>query len=145
MQFAILPKEQIAKEMKTKILIPENYVLVASKKWKDRDLIDILKNEYIIDFSPVDNMTFAYLKYFSLFEQAQHERHFVNNPEAIAKLIDAGKGYSVLEQVFVAPFLEKGDLILLNQGKSYANLIALAWYDRPHMPNYLQNLIDIIL
>ncbi len=134
-QFAILPEEQIAKEMQSKMLTPEIYVLVASKKWKGRRLNDILKNERIVD------MTFNYLKHFSLFEKIQHERHFVNHPEAIVKMISTEKGYSVLEKVFVEPFLRKGDLILLNKGKSYANQIGLAWYDRPHMPNYLQDLI----
>lgn len=143
-QFAILPEEQIAKEMQSKMLTPEIYVLVASKKWKGRRLNDILKNERIVDFSPIDNMTFNYLKHFSLFEKIQHERHFVNHPEAIVKMISTEKGYSVLEKVFVEPFLRKGDLILLNKGKSYANQIGLAWYDRPHMPNYLQDLIKTI-
>ena len=144
-ELSILPKEQVAKEMQSKSLIPENYVLVGSKKWKGRKLIDIIKNERIIDFSPADNMTFTYLKYFDLFSQAQHGRHFVNHPEAIANLISAGNGYSVLEKSFIEPLVKKGDLILLNRGKVYANEISLAWYKRPQLPNYLQALINNIL
>ena len=143
-QFAILPQEQIAKEMQTKILTPEEYVLVASNKWRDRKLIDIISNERIIDFNSTDKITFTYLKHFNLFDIAQHERHFANHPEAIAKLVGSGKGYSVLEHSFVEPLLVKGRLILLNQAKMYTSQISLAWYDRPQMPDYLKDLIKMI-
>ena len=144
-QFAILSQEQVTKEMQTKLLVPERYVLVASADWKGRKLKEIIKHERIIDFNSADKITFTYLKYFSLFAEARHDRYFVNHPEAIATLVANGSGYSVLEKSFVASLLKSGDLILLNQAKVYINQISLAWYERPQMPPYLQSLIDRIL
>lgn len=141
-QFSILPTEAVNKELEVQSLIPEQYLLVGTKKWKSRVLKEVLQTEKIIDFNNNDQMTFAYLKQFKLLKHASNERHFADHPEAIAELVKAGCGYSVLEKSFVERYLHKGSLVDLNPGKIYTNAISLAWYSRPTMPAYLQFVVD---
>lgn len=143
--FAILPVEQVSKEMQCKTLRPEQYVLLSCKKWKSRKLAQILQQENIIDFEVNDKMTYAYLNHFNLFKHANNERHFANHPEAIAQLIANGRGYSVLEKSFAEPWIKSGKLIALNKSQYFKREICLAWYDRPTMPNYMQDIINLIL
>jgi LysR family transcriptional regulator, chromosome initiation inhibitor len=143
-QFVIIRPESVAKEMKNKKLKPEKYILVAPAAWKDRTLEDIIQNEHIIDFNPSDSLTFNYLKYFGLAKHAQHGRHFANHPESIAGLIAKGNGYSLLTKEFSQPYINKGELIALNQDKIYKSSFSLAWYDRPNPPEYFQALIKAI-
>ena len=63
---AIVKPEQVTKEMDSKLLKPEKYVLVATAQWKGRKLIDVLSNERIIDFNENDLTTINYLKKFEL-------------------------------------------------------------------------------
>ena len=84
-QLAILSKEQVAREMDSKLLKPEQYMLVATTNWKNRTLEEILTEERIIDFEHGDQMTFSYLKKFKLHSYARSERHFVNNNESLVE------------------------------------------------------------
>jgi LysR family transcriptional regulator, chromosome initiation inhibitor len=141
---AIIQKEDLAQEFKSKTLQTEQYVLVCSHKWKHRALKDIIKNERIIDFDPSDQLTFNYLKAHGLFEFAQHERYFVNRTQIMASLISNGFGYSLLTMEFVRPYIEDGKLIILNNGEIYHNEYVLAWYKRPETPSYFRGLLEII-
>jgi LysR family transcriptional regulator (chromosome initiation inhibitor) len=142
--FALVSPERVTKEMDSKILRTEKYIMVASKKWKGRKLDEIIKNERVIDFNPSDQMTFSYLKKFGLLRDHRIERHFVNNNEVLLELFRSGAGYGVLSEEVAASVLERGDLILLNGGKALASPVALAWYPRPQMPAYFQAVIDAI-
>jgi DNA-binding transcriptional LysR family regulator len=143
-QLAIIPITHCAKEMESKLLEPETYVLVGTPRWKDRALKDILEKEKIIDFNSNDEMTFNYLKYHGLLNRHPYDRHFANHPEAIAQLVSNGVGYSVLEKSFAESFIKSKKLILLNHGKTYINEMALVWFARPQMPEYFTSLIDSI-
>ena len=143
-QFAIVGIKNLAKEMKSKILRPEAYVLVASPQWAGRKLKDIVERQRIIDYNPMDEMTFNYLKHYDLLTSTTHERHFANHPEAIVHLVSEGIGYSVLEKSFAEPYIKSGKLHLLNQGKTYLNEIALAWYERPVIASYFSAVIEAI-
>ena len=143
-QFAILSPEDIAPEMMSKVLRPERYVLVCSSDWKKRKTRDIIKSERIIDYDPVDQMTYHYLKYFNLFDLARHDRHFVNRTDALAMLLAAGCGYGVLTYEFSKPYIESKQLIVMNSGDLYENKIALAWYERHEPPKYFTSIIDAI-
>ena len=143
-QLGVLAKEMVSQEMNTKELVPEEYILVGPKKWKGRKLKDIIQQERIIDFYESDTMTFTYLRHFNLLEKANSDRFFANHPEAIARLIKEGCGYSVLERSFAEPYIKKGELVMLNQGKRYTNPISLAWFDRPEMPGYFADMINFI-
>jgi len=143
-QFAIISKDNATREMKTKALEPENYLLVCSAKWKDMPLKTILSTKYIVDYNKADTMTFNYLKQFNLFEYASHERHFANRTETLAMMITQGYGYGVLSEEFCKPYLKDKTLMVLNHGKSYCYHVVLAFYERPSAPDYFQQLIDVI-
>lgn len=141
---AVLPPEQVSREMDSKLLRPEKYVLVGSPSWKGRPLTKLLEQERIIDFDPTDGTTHAYLKTFGLLGHAQSERHFVNNNESLVELFSKGTGYGVLTTEFAREHLDRGALLLLNQGRVLENPVALAWYPRPQMPEYLDAFIQAI-
>lgn len=141
---AIIRKEELAKEMAYKKLVPEKYVLVATKDWKRRTLQDIIKNEPIIDFEPNDQVTYDYLKHYDLFDLVHHKRHFVNRTECVAFMLEAGLGYSTLTKEFAKPYLDNKSLIILNGGKTYDMVPFLAWYHRPKPPPYFSAIINAI-
>jgi len=143
--FAIIQQEQLAAEMQSKQLEPEEYVLVCSTKWKGRKLRDIVKNERIIDFDPADQFTYAYLKQYNLFDLAQHGRYFANRTENLALLVSEGVGYTTLAKEFAKPYVKSKQLIILNKGETYDVTPLLAWYDRPEPPKYFSAIIDAIV
>ncbi len=143
-QLAVVPREEVAPEMMSKLLKSERYVLVCSKQWKNRKLHDIIQHERIVDFDHSDQLTYQYLKHFNLLESARHDRHFANRTEGLAMMLMAGLGYGLLTTEFSKPYLDKGQLIMLNGGKMYENVMALAWYTRPEPPQYFSALINAI-
>lgn len=142
--FAILEQHQVMREMDSKVIKPERYVLYGPVKWKRRSLTEIIVNETIVDFAAEDLMTFNYLEKYRLKNKARKERHFVNNIDAIAAMVSAGLGYSVLSEEFAKPFVKKNELceLALNQFLDFK--IALAWYPRAEMPDYMASIIKAI-
>jgi len=140
--FAIIAPDHLTPEMKSKILKPQEYLLVAPKSWVKRPLKDIIENECIIDFDETDELTFNYLRTYGLFDHCRKDRHFINSPENLVELISQGVGYTVLTEEFYNLFAEQKQLCLLNAGKSYTNPACLCWYDRPEMPKYFKAVID---
>ncbi|MDP3561946.1 MAG: LysR family transcriptional regulator [Legionellaceae bacterium] len=143
-ELVILSPEHLFDELSSKTLYSEHYVLLCSSKWKSRTLHNIIQEERIIDFEDDDRMTFNYLKTYNLFEHAKTERHFVNNTESLAYLITAGIGYGVLTKEFAKPYIERGEIMILNDAKTYEHKIALAWYPRLECPNYFSAILNAI-
>jgi DNA-binding transcriptional LysR family regulator len=143
-QMAILAPERVGREVDSKVLKPERYVLVGAKSWKGRAISEVIQRERIIDFDPSDTMTFSYLKKFGFLDGVRPDRHFMNNTEALVTMFEEGLGYGVLTLEFAQPYLKRGKLVLLNSGKVYENRVALAWYPRPKMAKYFRALIDAI-
>ena len=143
-QFAIIPPENVAKEMQTKVLKPEKYVLVCGKQRQERSIADIIKHERELEFNAQDYISFNYLKKYNLFKIAKPERHFVNRTESLAMMLIQGFGYSTLTTEFAEPYVERDQLIILNQGKTYLNNLVLAWYQRSEPPRYFSKLIESI-
>lgn len=141
---AIVSPEQIPREMDSKKLRPDKYVLVGSPKWKGRRLNDILEKERIIDFDESDTTTLNYLKKFDLISQTKRPRLFVNSNELLIKYFGLGIGFGTLTHEIAKPHLEKGDLILLNGGVAMEDPLALVWYPRPEMPKYFKEIIQSI-
>jgi LysR family transcriptional regulator (chromosome initiation inhibitor) len=143
-QFAVVSHESVAREMDSKILKAEKYVLVGTKKWKGRKTLDIIKDERVIDFDLTDQTTHHYLRKFKLETSARQERHFVNNNDSLIKFLSAGLGYGVLTAEVAKPWLDSGELIVLNGGATMENPLALAWYPRSEMQGYFQEIIRSI-
>ncbi len=141
---ALVQKEDLLPEMQHKLLAPEEYVLVCCNAWKNRSLKEIITQERIVDFDPTDQLTFQYLKHHKLFDQAKLERHYANRTEDLAMLVTEGMGYSLLTREFSQPYIDKGELWVMNQGKTYVNQMALAWFDRPEPPAYFAALLQAI-
>ena len=140
----IIREEHLAPEMKSKKLLSEQYVLVAPFDWKGRKLKEIIKNERIIDFNEADQVTYDYLKQYDLFDDAQRSRYFINRTDDIALLVSKGVGYTTLAKEFAMPYVEKQQLIILNQNYTYNINPILAWFDRPEPPQYFSAIINAI-
>ena len=124
--------------------LQNNYILVASTKWKGRRLQDILENERIIDFDESDQTSINYLKKFEQLSRLKKPRLFANNSEAIIKLFSQGVGFGTLTQEIARPHLDSGRLTALNGGVVMEDPLALTWYPRPVMPGYLRAIVGTI-
>jgi LysR family transcriptional regulator, chromosome initiation inhibitor len=143
-QFAILPPQDVALEMDSKLIKSEMYVLVAAKSWKNRKLEEIVQNEKIIDFDTTDQTTYNYLKKFRLHSKAKNNRHLVNNNELLLMMLENELGYGVLTQEFAENYLKQSKITILNKGQQLENRLALAWYPRTNMPSYFKQIVQSI-
>ncbi len=142
---AILEHHDVTNEMDSKILRAERYKLYVATSWKRRTFIDIMTNECIIDFNSKDMMTFNYLEKYKLKSKVKKERHYANNTDALTSMITAGMGYSVLSEEFAASYIKKGELFDITPMQFFDFKIALAWYHRPHMPEYFRHITKAII
>lgn len=140
----IMQPKFVEKEMCSKVLEEEHYILLSSPRWKGRKLRQIILEEKIIDFNPTDHMTYAYLEKFDLLKYVKNNRHYINDTESIAQMFANGSGYGVLAKEFAQKYLESKQLIILNQGKSYSYQLMLAWYKRPESPSYFTQIIKTV-
>lgn len=141
---AIVAPEAVALEMDSKLLKKERYILVGPKKWKDRSLEEIIKEEAIVDFDMEDKMTQSYLSKFDLLPKALPVRHFANNTDALADMVSMGAGYTVMTEEFARTLIQSEKIIELHPNNFMENKIALAWYPRPQMPAYFKALVKSI-
>jgi LysR family transcriptional regulator (chromosome initiation inhibitor) len=144
-QLAVLPREEVVNELDAKPLAPLRHVLVGPAAWAGRDPAALVAAERVIDFNEQDDATYAFLRLHGLSAGARHQRHLVNNPDALAELVAAGLGYTVLPEEFAAPLLAAGRLANLCPGRHLDQELALAWYPRHAMPAYFRTLIDAIV
>jgi len=140
-QLAVLERDEVVNELDSKLLRPVEYVLVGPLEWKHRELANIISSERIIDFNTADNATFQFLKKHGVFDKCIKERHLANNIDALASLVSAGRGYSVLTRQFAEPMFKAGTLVNLNKKWKMSMDFALAWYPRHEMPLYFEQLI----
>ncbi len=143
-EFAIVPRKLVAKEMDSKLLRPERYVLAGTKRWKGRHIKEVIKSERIIDFDPTDRTTHEYLEKYGWLDQVQKERHFVNNNSALVRLLKEGLGYGTLLEEIASSYFQTGELIPLHPSGGLKSDCALAWYPRPQMAPYFKALIQAI-
>lgn len=143
-QFSIISPDKITRDMESKTITAEEYLLVCTSHWKNRKLLDILRTERIIDFDESDKTTLNYLKHFDFANFAQSDRLFVNRTESLCKMFCEGYGYGVLTSEFAKPFFKSGDLIALNSAKTFENPLSLVWYSRPKPPQYFLAILETI-
>lgn len=140
----LLERKDVALEFDSKLLSPEQYVLVTPLSWARRALKDIVEKERIIDFDPSDEMTHRWLAKFGYQGLARQDRHFANNTDALAWLVSLGTGYSVLAKDFAESISASAPIAIHGRNKTYEYEIALAWYPRPHKPDWLKTLLGVI-
>jgi len=141
---AVVPPEQVPNEMDSKALKPDRYLLVASTKWKTRQLSEILENERIIDFYDEDQTSINYLKNFNLMNFKRRSRLFINENESLIQLFIAGVGFGTLTEIVAKPYIENGSLIKLNRGQCLESPLAFAWYPRHEKAAYFHDIIRSI-
>lgn len=145
-----LHPKYVPNELDSKTLQPQKYVLVGSAEMKNelkkKSLAEVLMKWSMIDFNPQDEMTYNYLQQFKLLSKDQlkikfNSRHFANNTDALAQMVSHGWGYSVLTEEFWNLNKNNVKLAALDPGHSYQYQLAMAWYPRVQMPDYMKELI----
>jgi DNA-binding transcriptional LysR family regulator len=134
--FAVLERKNVAKEMQTKQLASEQYVLACSPEWKGRKLKEIVRSERVIDYRIEDEATFDYLREYDLLDDVVCGRHLVNSHNGLVRMVSEGYGYTVFSKELADRYVNEGKLMLLNQGKAIEQERFLAWFDRPGAPDY---------
>jgi DNA-binding transcriptional LysR family regulator len=141
---AIINPQFVPNEFHSKLLKPEKYLLVATSKWKGRDLKDILTTERIIDFYKEDNTTINYLKKFQFDSLSKLNRLYVNENATLVKFLIHGIGIGTLTESIAKSYLEDGSLIKLNRGQVLEDSLALVWYSRSKQLKYFEEIIRSI-
>ena len=143
-QLAVLPRDDVVVELDAKPLRPSRQVLVGAGAWRGRKLREVVAAERLIDYNEGDDATLAFLREHGLSSAARRRRHLVNNPDALAEMVAAGLGFTVLDAEFAAPWLAAGRLVNLSPKRWLDQEVALAWYPRHEMPSYFRALIDSV-
>ncbi len=139
----VVPSGKVPKEMDSKRLKPDRYLLVASSKWKGRRFSQILSQERIFDFYESDGTTLDYLRLHNLVAGGR-ERIYINENEALIRLFVAGVGYGTLTEDVALKHIEDGKLIVLNGGRAMEHSLALTWYPRGHKSLHFEELVRAI-
>lgn len=140
----VLHPHQVPAELDSKLLKPDEYLLLGHPSWKSRELKEILRDERIFAFHENDHTSLNYLKSFGLLPFLKRPRLFVNENLALSTLMKFGVGFGLLSKELAKPFIESGELINLNQGYVLKDPLALAWYPRSKMPDYFKDLIKCL-
>lgn len=119
-------------------------MLVATPKWKNRPLKEVLTQERLFAYHPEDPTGFDYLKQFGLLKHLARPRLYVNENQALLNFLAAGAGFGLLPRELAEEPIRQNKLALLNQGKALKIEMALAWYPRVNPPAYFVDLIAAI-
>ncbi|MFZ3230974.1 MAG: hypothetical protein WA160_12270 [Pseudobdellovibrio sp.] len=84
------------------------------------------------------------MKKFALISKVKKPRLFINNNDVIIKMFSNEVGFVTLNQEIAKPFIDRGELIVLNGGAISEDPLTLTWYTRPEMPKYFQEIIKAI-
>lgn len=140
----VIPSKEVAREFDSKKLKSEQYILVGPVSWESRKIEEIIRNELIVDFSRDDQMTINYLNHFGLQHLMKEGRHFINNTDALARAVEMGIGYSVLSREFADPLIQQNKLISFHPRKQFEYFLALAWYPRKYIPDFMREFISAL-
>ena len=141
---ALLQNHEVGGDFDSKVLRPLSYYLVCSSAWKDRSLVDILRMERLFSYSETDSFGLDYLKQFDLIDKIGRSRLYANEDQVLQNLIVSGVGYGLLPFELLDPLVKSKKLMVLNDGKYISVEMALAWYPRKEMPDYLKEIIKAI-
>src|SRR5688572_30291117 len=139
----VFPHE-VGLELDSKLVRPVEYVLVATSKWKNRPLKEILETEKLLAYHPGDTTGLDYLRTFNLLERFKRSRFSVSENITLIRLLELGLGFGVLPKEIAEPLINESKLAPLNQGRSYKIPFALAWYPRREMPDYFREIVQTI-
>jgi DNA-binding transcriptional LysR family regulator len=141
---AIVMDHEVKNELDSKVIAPNEMILVAAHRWRDRKLSEILRSERLIAYNAEDSLALDYLKEFELTKHLGRPRILANENEMILSLVQHGKGFALLPKELVSGLIEQKSLTALNGGRSLKISFALTWYPRSPMPGYFKDLIAAI-
>jgi DNA-binding transcriptional LysR family regulator len=141
---AFLFPHEVGLELDSKLVRPVEYLLVATSKWKNRSLKDILETEKLLAYHPDDTTGIDYLRGFNLLDRFKKYRFCVSENVTLIRLLELGLGFGVLPKEIAEPLVRERKLIWLNQARSYKIPFALAWYPRKEMPDYFREIVGVI-
>ena len=110
-----------------KRLKASKFILVGPYSWKKRPLKEVIEAESIIDFNQQDQYTVNTLKKFKLLPKDLRQRHFINNTHQMLQLVEAGLGFAVFDEKFVAAGLKDRTLARLGPDLELAVDWHLCW------------------
>jgi len=139
----VFPRE-VGLELDSKLVKPVEYLLVATTKWKNRPLKEILETEKLMAYHSGDTTGIDYLRTFNLLERFKRSRFCVSENITLIRLLEFGLGFGVLPKEIAEQLIREQKLAALNQGRSHKIPFALAWYPRREMPDYFRELVRII-
>jgi LysR family transcriptional regulator, chromosome initiation inhibitor len=140
----ILPRSAVLSEFDSRLLKPERYVLVGPISWQSRNISEVVRNERIIDFDPTDTITQQFLEHHDLTSMARTDRHFANNTDALATMVESGIGYTVLSVEFATPLIDANRIAAIGGRRHWDYGLAVAWFPRRHMPDYFRAILKAI-
>lgn len=135
---------QVVPEFDSKLVKPDEYILLGHPSWKGRELREILEQERLFAFHETDNTSLNYLKTFNLLKYLKRPRLYVNENHALGKLLMEGVGFGILLKEIAAPLIQEKKVVVLNDERVMKDPLALAWYPRSQMPPYLKSLLSLI-
>jgi DNA-binding transcriptional LysR family regulator len=139
----VFPHE-VGLELESKRIRPVEYLLVATSKWKNRPLTDILETQKLLAYHPGDATGIDYLRTFNLLERFKRSKLCAGENITLIRLLELGLGFGVLPREIAEPLIDEGKLTSLNQWRSHKVHFALAWYPRKEMPEYFREIVRMI-
>lgn len=146
-EIGILEQSLVVNELDFKALKAEKYLLVGADKFKKKDIKYLVQNEPIVDFDSNDKMTLRFLEKYKLLGPTRSARHYVNNPDALSKMVSEGIGYSVIPEAFLNLHNENKSqkrLSNLLPGKFLDCQFAAAWYPRHQIADYFKTVLNCL-
>lgn len=140
----VLYPHQVRSEFDSKRVAPDEYFLLGHPSWKGRGLKEIIGEERLFAFHPDDQTSLNYLKAFDLLKYLKRPRLFANENLALSTLLCEGVGFGILAREIATPLIRENRLIKLNQGKTMKDPLAISWYPRSEMPQYLRDIVSVI-
>jgi DNA-binding transcriptional LysR family regulator len=141
---AFVRPHEVGLELDSKLVKPVEYLLVATSKWKNRPLEEILETEKLLAYHAGDTTGLDYLRTFQLLEHVERPRFCVSENVTLIRLLELGLGFGVLPREIAEPLIDDGTLVSLNQGRTHKIPFALAWYPRKEMPDYFRAIVRLV-
>ena len=142
--FAILRVHEVSNQFDSKKISPLEYKLIGPFSWKNRTLVEILKNERYLAYYERDEVSLEYLKKYNLLDRLGRQILYVNDSKSILKMAEYGLGFGLVSTEQIQGIENSKSICFFNEEKSLKISLALAWYRRDELSPHLKELISSI-
>ncbi len=126
-QLAVVGGDAILQNFRWRPLAAERSSLFVCTDWRGRELDDLVENEAIVDFDPMDDSTYRWFRRFGIRRRGPALRHFANNMSSLVAMVAVGLGYSVLDVDFARPWVEANRLHCVDSDRVVELGLSLVW------------------